>query len=503
MQSEFISKYWFSENNTEYFIHCGKTGSGKTYNAINKLKSSKSGTYLAPLRLLAWEIYEKLNSEGFRCSLLTGEEKVQNIGANFTSSTIEMYNPNKHQEVVVIDEAFMIGDEDRGKSWLSAIIKANANEVHIITSLEGLPLIEEILTITNRKYHVKKYEMLQEFVFTESRFKLTTKIPNKGIFVTFSRIDCLVNKVKLEAAGKSVSILYGNLPPEVKKRQIEDFISGKNDVMVATDVIGMGINVPCDYIVFLKHEKFDGKNYRPLNPSEIRQISGRTGRYGLSAKKSFVSATEFDSLQHIKTMYNKPTPVKNAYFGLDFEIYAHLPKSATIKERIQFFLNSELIPLELKKIIKKESVLKYFQVEPYIANLNFDIDTEWAFLTAPIKENNKEYFLYTINSFKESKKLLSPELEIVTLYDSKWIEDKISEIELYLNLSRNLPYEESEKFATIKQKDVLIQHLDRILLDKKLSSKKKCKLCPSMISIMYPHHYCNTCYKSKISSQYY
>ena len=283
MTQQYPYKTWFDGGNTKYIIHCGKTGSGKTYNAIKRLKEVGSGVYLAPLRLLALEIYEKLNSEGLRCNLLTGEEQDISEHAKIMSSTIEMLDYSKHHEIVVIDEAFMLGDRDRGKAWLRAIIKAKATEVHIITSEESLLLISDLLTMTGRKFELKRYEMLQKFKFSNNIFVPSKNMPPKGVFVTFSRIDVLVNKMRLQKLGKSVSVLYGNLPPEVKKRQIEEFMNGNNELLVCTDVIGMGINVPCDYIVFLKHEKFDGIKNRTLLPTEVRQISGRTGRFGISS----------------------------------------------------------------------------------------------------------------------------------------------------------------------------------------------------------------------------
>ncbi|MEK6882872.1 MAG: helicase-related protein, partial [Nanoarchaeota archaeon] len=265
--AKFIYEDWFTPTETNYIIHCGKTGSGKTFNAIKRLKEVGSGVYLAPLRLLAWEIYEKLNSEGFRCDLVTGEEQIIGSNSKIISCTIEMLNYSHEHEVVIIDEAFMLGDRDRGKSWLKAIIKAKAKEVHIITSEESLELIKQILSITGRKHEVVNYEMLQQFTFTETKFVTSTKMAHRGVFFTFSRMDVLINKLKLENLGYNVSILYGNLPPEVKKKQIELFVSGINDLMVCTDVIGMGINIPCDYIVFLNNEKFDGEKVRKLTPT--------------------------------------------------------------------------------------------------------------------------------------------------------------------------------------------------------------------------------------------
>ncbi len=498
---KFIYEDWFRPTETNYIIHCGKTGSGKTYNAIQRLKEVGSGVYLAPLRLLAFEIYDKLNSEGHRCNLVTGEEQIESRNAKITSSTIEMLNYSEHHEVVVIDEAFMLGDKDRGKSWLRAIVKSKANEVHIITSEESLDLIAQLLTITSRNYKVVNYEMLQQFKFTESKFVLNSNMPNKGVFVTFSRLDVLLNKKKLENLGKSVSILYGNLPPEVKKKQIDLFISGEAQLMVCTDVIGMGVNVPCDYIVFLTNEKFDGEKVRKLNPTEVRQISGRTGRYGLSSNNSFVSATNNHALADIKQKYETKVTIKKTFLGLDYDMFCALGNKATIKQRISHFIKSDIIPPTLSNHVVKEPVTRYLEIEPIVQNKEFDLATQWAFLTAPVKRNNMDYFRTIVRRYKTDKVLFIPS-NVDIMADTFWLENKISEIELFLNLSRNLNHESNEKDFVMDIKTKMIAELDRILLDKKLATKKKCKLCDTKLDITYPHPYCNPCYKEKISYNY-
>ena len=213
---------WQAKLNIEYTIHCGKTNSGKTYQSIQRLKEIGQGVYLAPLRLLAWEIFDKLNENDFVCNLVTGEEQITSPHAKMTASTIEMLNSNQFHECVVIDEAFMLSDKDRGKAWLNAILNVKAKEVHIITNPEALDLIKGILECCDRTFTVKNYEMLQPFKFAEFSFEMRGKgkLQPQGVFVSFSRKGVLYNKRKFENMGNTVSILYGNLPPEVKKQQI-------------------------------------------------------------------------------------------------------------------------------------------------------------------------------------------------------------------------------------------------------------------------------------------
>lgn len=496
-----LSELWFNQTETKYFIHAGPTGSGKTYNAIQRLKQASNGIYLAPLRLLAWEIYEKLNGEGFNCNLLTGEEQVTSDNCNYTSATIEMMDYHTEYEVVIVDESFMIGCAERGKSWLKAILTAKAKEIHIICNEEVLELLGKILWITQREYEVKNYESLQKINISDSRFILSKNIAPRGVFVTFSRINVLINKMKFEKLEKKVSILYGNLPPEIKKQQINDFITGKTDVMVTTDVIGMGINVPCDYIVFLDIEKFDGKQTRRLTPIEIQQIGGRTGRYGLSSNNCFLSSINDHQLNYIRINYFKPQSISMAHLGFDWDMFSAFPDTMNLHERIIYFKNRKFIPKELEGYVVKEDIEKYFDIAYLLDGKKLSLKEKWGFLTAPVKENNKAYFNNLVNKYRETKELVLPQHVNINL-EAKTIEDKISEIELYLNLTRHFNHNASDKEKIIKLKSTLIDRLTTILLDKKLSTKKKCKTCDSLLNIDYPYPYCNPCYQNMRSNYY-
>lgn len=492
---------WFSENDSKYFIHVGKTNSGKTYNSIKRLKEVGSGVYLAPLRLLAWEVYETLNSENYRCNLITGEEQFNSENARITASTIEMMDYSKEHEVVVIDEAFMIGDKDRGKAWLKAILNTKAKEIHIILNEEVLELITELLTLTNRNFEVKKYERLQNFKFADKPFQFSKSMPKRGVFVTFSRINVLLNKVKLQNLGHNVSILYGNLPPEVKKQQISDFIGGKTDFLVTTDVIGMGLNIPCDYLVFLETDKYDGRCNRSLDSIEIKQIAGRTGRYGMSSENAFVSAMTGGQLNYIKSKYELKSFISIAYVGMDYETFSLFPEETSIYSRVEYFKNNNFIPEKLSKIVQKEDVSKYLEIHRLVDVKELSLRDKWTFLTAPTKRNNLAYFQRGISGFVKDKSIRKPSVNF-NLQDAKMIEDSISEMELYLNLTRNLAFKEEDKKYILEKKQVMINKLTEIIMSKKLSSRKKCKLCTKMISITSPHAYCNECYEEKVSYQY-
>jgi ATP-dependent RNA helicase SUPV3L1/SUV3 len=261
-----------------YVLHIGETNTGKTHHALEKMKEASSGLYLAPLRLLALEVYDKLNSEGIPCSLKTGEEEKIVSDASHISCTVEMFHEKEFYEVVVIDEAQMITDKDRGFSWYKAITKANAEEVHIIGSRNSKSMLLQLLGDSD--IEVNEYSRDTPLEVEKKEFHI--KHVKKGdALICFSRRRVLETASRLQNDGQSVSMIYGSMPPETRKKQIEQFINGRTKVIVATDAIGMGLNLPIRRIVFLENEKFDGTRRRLLTSQEVKQIAGRAGRKGI------------------------------------------------------------------------------------------------------------------------------------------------------------------------------------------------------------------------------
>jgi ATP-dependent RNA helicase SUPV3L1/SUV3 len=266
------------ESTIRYVLHIGETNTGKTHHALERMKKAQSGLYLAPLRLLALEVYDRLNAEGIPCSLKTGEEEKIATQANHISCTVEMFHEKDFYEVVVIDESQMIADKDRGFSWYKAITKASAKEVHIIGSRNIKNIILELLGDSDITIH----EYTRDIPLQVESGEFSMNQTKKGdALVCFSRRQVLETASRLQNSGHSVSMIYGSMPPETRKKQIQHFIKGETKVIVATDAIGMGLNLPIRRIVFLENEKFDGTRRRRLTSQEIKQIAGRAGRKGL------------------------------------------------------------------------------------------------------------------------------------------------------------------------------------------------------------------------------
>jgi len=291
------------QRHVRYVLHIGETNTGKTHHALEKMKAAKSGLYLAPLRLLALEVFDKLNTEGTRCSLKTGEEEKMVLDAHHTSCTVEMFHEKEYYEVVVIDEAQMITDKDRGFSWYKAITKANAEEVHIIGSKNSKTMLLELLGNSDIEIHEYSRETPLEVETKEFHIKHI----NKGdALICFSRRRVLETASRLQNDGHSVSMIYGSMPPETRKKQIEQFNKGKTKVIVATDAIGMGLNLPIRRIVFLENDKFDGTRRRLLTSQEVKQIAGRAGRKGIYDVGKVAFTSDIKKMRNLLLQEDEP-----------------------------------------------------------------------------------------------------------------------------------------------------------------------------------------------------
>ena len=263
-----------------FILHVGPTNSGKTYGAIEDLKQHTPGTYLGPLRLLALEMFDKINDAGIPCSMLTGEESIPVEGAQIVSSTVELCDFKTRFKTAVIDEAQLIADRDRGSAWLKAICLVDAEVVHICMAPEALGFIESLLKRFGDQYSIVRHERLAPLRYGGVCKGYKDFRPDDAI-ICFSRKSVLSAAAILENNGYHASVIYGALPPEARRNEVRKYLEGENDIVVATDAIGLGISLPIKRVIFAETQKFDGQEFRPLTTAEVKQIGGRAGRYGL------------------------------------------------------------------------------------------------------------------------------------------------------------------------------------------------------------------------------
>ena len=270
-----------------FCYYVGPTNSGKTHAAIEALRAAESGVYLAPLRLLALEVYERLNDLGTAASLVTGEERVLHPYARHVSSTVEMIDARTPVDIAVIDEAQQLEDPQRGWAWTQAIAGARAKHVILCGSDEGLRAARRLAAHLGVTLDVRQFRRKNPLRVVPA-VRLGALEPGDAV-VAFSRKAVIELQSEITARGRSSAAIYGALSPVVRRREAERFRSGAADVLVATDAIGLGLNLPIRRVIFSAVEKWDGTLMRALTTPEIRQLAGRAGRYGLH-EEGLVSA---------------------------------------------------------------------------------------------------------------------------------------------------------------------------------------------------------------------
>ena len=275
--------------NRKLEFYVGPTNSGKTYNAMQKLKEANSGLYLAPLRLLALEGYEDLKASNLEASLITGEEQMLNEDAAHVCSTIEMLDFDLDVDVAVIDEVQMLDDIDRGWAWVNAIIGCPAKKIIMTGSVNALDAVKRIASYLDEDLEIVKHQRKNELKVLPKWTSLD-KLEEGTALIAFSRADVLRLKHRLQK-NYTVSVIYGNLSPEVRRDEAQRFREKKSQILIATDAIAMGLNLPIKTILFTTDTKFDGVSKRKITVNEITQIAGRAGRYGIF-EYGFLGATK-------------------------------------------------------------------------------------------------------------------------------------------------------------------------------------------------------------------
>lgn len=383
----------------------GPTNSGKTYQALEDLKNGESGAYLAPLRLLALEKFEEINLTE-KCNLITGEEKIIDDEANFNSQTIETFSTVSFYETVIIDEIQMIFDEHRGWAWTRALFGANCTNLFLVGSEAAVSVVTKLCEHLDEELKIIHKTRLQPL--TVHGVRNINHIPDQSALIVFSRKQVMEYKWQLEKLGRTVATVYGALSPEVRKQQAARFRSGQAQILIATDSIQFGLNLPLKEVIFAKIEKFDGKNMRPLNSDEIKQISGRAGRYGLQ-EAGLVSALGNHDLGYIKKAlaqpYNVPTTVY-LFPTLDQvkTISTHM-KTESIAAILKYFAN-HCIPSN--SIFSTNSYSQTLEVARIVDQTKLDVNTKFGILGIPVNVNIQEseiFFRIWLDNIRDNENL--------------------------------------------------------------------------------------------------
>jgi len=281
----------------------GPTNTGKTFLAIETMLSFQSGMIGFPLRLLAREVYDKIikKIDPSKVALITGEEKIIPINAKYFLCTVESMPIDKNLEFVGVDEIQMCNDNERGHIFTDRLLNLRGEK---LTMLMGSNTIRPIIQKLDDDIEFINKERFSKLSF--GGHKKISRIERKSAIIAFSaeEVYAIAELIRRQKGG--AAIVMGSLSPKTRNAQVSLYQSGDVDYLVATDAIGMGINMDLDQVFFSNIKKFDGKKLRRLNISEIGQIAGRAGRYlndgsfGITGECSEINPEEIEALEQHK-----------------------------------------------------------------------------------------------------------------------------------------------------------------------------------------------------------
>ncbi|MDF2838348.1 MAG: putative helicase [Evtepia sp.] len=442
--------------NREFYLHLGDTNTGKTYQALQRLKAAHSGVYLAPLRILALENYERLNREGVPCSLLTGEEEFIVEGAKHLCCTVEKAKLRQTYDVAVIDEVQLVSDSQRGDAWSKAIFGLRCLEIHLC----GAKLVKDQLLNMIRDcgdtFVLKEYTRLVPLEVEPGPVRLSAVMPGDAL-VAFSKRSVLRLSQYFTKLGIRNSVIYGDLPPEVRKLQYQSFIEGTNPILVATDAIGMGINLPIRRLIFTEVEKFDGENFRPLTTQEVKQIAGRAGRIGIYPV-GYVACLD-DQIHFIaEQLSSEDEPIDQAVIGPS-EVILEIPL-LTLREKLALWsIEPEALPHYRKKDIRN-----FIVILDVLKEYKLPEAMEWRLMNIPFDVNNQillsQFIDYVGECFVAQRNELSKPITFCrTCAD---YEVYYQQVNLYYSFSKALDLPLDDVWVMEKRREISEQ-IDQIL----------------------------------------
>ena len=473
-----------------FYLHVGETNTGKTYSSIKRLMEAESGVYLAPLRLLALEIQDKLNSENIACSLLTGEEEDIITYAYHVSSTIEKLQLGTPYDVCVIDEAQMISDNQRGWAWTRAIIGVLAPEVHICMAPEALDIVIKLIKDCGDTYEVIRHKRDTELIVEDKKFNLERDVKKGDALVVFGKKKALAVSAQLLNNNIRTSIIYGSLPYSTRKKQFDRFLSGETEVIVCTDAIGMGVNLPIKRIVFLETRKYDGVSMRKLRVSEIKQIAGRAGRKGIYDKGYVAATKDIDLIRD--ALKAKPKKIEKCYVGIPESL---INIDIDIIDALKTWSS-----MSLKGFYEKTDITRIIYLLNRLKKLDIDVSNEdiIKMATIPFEENNKTVFAlweeYCMMYSAGAVNLMKP-----TLKKNASAKKELDELESYYK-SLDLNYSFGKNFNMMinnrficSEKENTANKINELLLTNLLDHERVCIGCGKKLSWDYPSDRCRMC----------
>ena len=473
-----------------FILHIGPTNSGKTYQALQRLRQAYRGIYLGPLRLLALEVYDRMMTSGIPCSMITGEETIRTPGSFVQASTVEILDIRETYDIAVIDEAQMMTDENRGSFWTRAILGIRAEEIHVCCSGTAENLLVRMIKRCGDTYEIIRHERNTKLEFIPKRYDMSKDVEAGDALIAFSKKNVLAIAATLEGRGIKASVIYGNLPPQTRQEQVRLFTEGINQVVVATDAIGMGINLPIRRVVFMNSMKFDGTGKRRLEAEEIRQIAGRAGRYGYYDVGYVQSAVD---TEYIGRKLEEPLqPLTRARIGFPEVL---LDIDTEMDEIIEAWERTKNLPM-YDKISMAESVKKYRYLKNYRKKLSYIDDRKFvlSLITCPFDVNDRDvlrlWLRYCEKPLEQHQCPMLPQD-----FSLEGLESYYKQLDLYTQFSGRMNWVVDREEVAVNRE--WAQHeIGELLRDDKGQFEKKCRICGKILPWDHTSPICQDCYHS-------
>ena len=508
--NDYLGEFWIHTTARDIkrtiIYHMGPTNSGKTYHSIEALSKAKTGCYLAPLRLLAGELYDTLNSKGVTTTLLTGEEVIEKEGSTHFSSTIEMARFQETFDCCVIDEIQMITDKQRGWAWTRALVNMHAPEIHVCGDASAYDMVKNVADLCGDELVVKNYERMTE-LNVEKNPIVVGQLEKNDALIVFSRRNALRYKRDLEKVGFKVSIVYGRLSPEVRREQARKFDEGETDIIVSTDAISMGMNLPIRRIVFSTLSKYiDGKEFI-ISPSEIKQIGGRAGRFQRFETGYVTTLSKVENgLTEINEAMEATLPQSTqCMVGPDLDIFnqvndaldANNLPGLKLSEFLRLFHTMEFTApffcVQLKEMIELAEM-----VEDTDAENNLSTAEIFGFACAPVNQGlleHVQYYMWILSHYVKNQPIVNEAIDSGS-GDIDYLETSIKCVELYQWLARhfdnkNFMFDEN---GLLENKTEAIERLNGLLSAKIVPS---CSSCGCKLPEKHKFAICEDCFSQR------
>jgi len=462
----------------------GPTNTGKTHLAVETMLGYESGILGFPLRLLAREIFDKcVDKVGQeKVALITGEEKIIPKSPKYYICTVESMPQNIMVDFVAIDEIQMCSDHERGHIFTERLLNARGDK---LTMFLGSSTIKHVITslIDNVEFvDRERYSKL-----TYSGYKKISRLNPKTALIAFSvdEVYAIAELVRRQKGG--AAIIMGSLSPKTRNSQVKLYQSGDTNFLVATDAIGMGINMDIDNVSFTNLKKFDGKKTRQLNISEISQIAGRAGRhindgsFGITGQCQNFSSDIIEKLE--KHELGKINIIYWRNFELNFENLNNLLFSLEKKPNNEFLrkINDCEDEKVLKFIIKNNNDIKIINTKEVVQILweccqipNFSKKTYGNHIDIV----KKVFSFLTSKVGKVSNDYIKTQLKYVDKYDGNidTLTNRISNVRTWAYIANKKGWIDNsdywiERTKSIEDKlsDRLHEELTKSFVDKRIS----------------------------------